>query len=176
MKTSFTLVSLFTAAAFAVPTHTIPRLIDTLFPHYLVPVKSLQPDTPFGTQHTGTIIWGSGNEEVALIAGFDVPENGATTCCLKFVLPWASSNSWLVSGSGILNFYGLSRPVDDVHDTWNHRPERFPHYPLGQIEVIRGGNGTVTGSIPCHLGTRMDFELVASKPHGYTTVSWFGEY
>ena len=113
---------------------------------------------------------------MTLFVGFDVPNNSATSCYLKFTLPLASSNSWLLSGSGTLEIYGLTRPVDHTRDTWNQRPARYPQYPLGQIQVIGGGDGTVTGSIPCHLGTRMDFELVASKPHGYTKVSWFGGY
>lgn len=50
MKASFTLVSLFTVAALAAPSSTTPKLIDTIFPNYIVPIKSLQPDTPFGTQ------------------------------------------------------------------------------------------------------------------------------
>ena len=105
---------------------------------------------------------------MTLIAGFDVPDNGATACYLKFTLPSAPTEHIF------LDYYGLSRPVDHIHDTWNHRPARFPQYPLGQIKVIGKGDAVVTGTIPCHLGTRMDFELVASKPD--TRIHWFGEH
>ncbi|KAF8418222.1 hypothetical protein EV426DRAFT_344556 [Tirmania nivea] len=171
MKALFILVSLFIVAALVAPTNSTPKLLETLFPNYLVPVKSLQPDTPFGTQFIGTVEWGKG--EVALIAGFDVPANNATNCYLKFTLPWASKNSWHVIGSGVIDYYGLARPVDHVLDTWIHRPERLPHYPLGQIKAIGGYDGIVTGSIPCHLGTRMDFELAASQLDGPTEISWY---
>lgn len=65
--------------------------------------------------------------------------------------------------------------MNHQYDTWNIRPQRFPPHPLGQIQVYPGADGVVTGSIPCHLGTRMDFELVAHKPAGPMEFEWFGE-
>lgn len=118
----------------------------------------------------------SENIQITLIVGFDVPVNAATECYLKFTLPWATESNWVVTGSGLLDYYGLSRPVDHQHDCWNSRPQRVPPNALGQIQVFPGMDGVVTGKFPCHMGTRMDFELAACKPKGPTYVHWYGEY
>ena len=74
----------------------------------------------------------------------------------------------------MLAVYGLTRPVDYLHDTWNNRPGRYPPNPLAYIQVIPNADGIVSGNIPCHQGTRMDFELAAKK-NGPAGVHWFGK-
>ncbi|KAI5795506.1 hypothetical protein DFH27DRAFT_612767, partial [Peziza echinospora] len=111
---------------------------------------------------------------ITTIAGFDVPNNVATVCFIRFRLPQVSKNSWAVSGtgSGKIDVYGLSRPVNPETDTWNYRPVRSPPAPLATIQVVAGGEGIVTGQIPCSKGRRLDFELVAQRP-GSTYLHWF---
>lgn len=94
---------------------------------------------------------------------------------VKFRLSKANKPNWNVTGSGHLDYYGLTRPVDYERDTWRHRPARASQN--GEIKVNpEASEFIVTGSIPCHQGKRMDFELVAHKAAGPTKVHWYGAY
>ncbi|KAL7273811.1 hypothetical protein RUND412_003302 [Rhizina undulata] len=145
-----------------------------LTPNYIVLLNQSAPDTSYGNRYTADIKWdGVGtNDELTTIVGFDVPTNTATTCYFLFYLPASGGFPYSVTGSGVFNYYGLTRNVLTT-DTWNTRPGRLAS-PFGLIFAPQpDGSTRGTANVPCRSNTRFDVELVTYRPSGASSVHWF---
>jgi len=182
MKTFFalTLASVLSVLAYAAPATIEKRvLVDTRFPNYLVPARESDPYTTYSTQYTAQVDYTPDvANETTFFVGFDVPNNGATLCTLRFTLPpkVPGGYQWTVQGSGRLDIFGLMNIIQPGELSWMNRPERYPSAtPLFQlIEPLSGGDATVIGSpIRCQGGQRMDFELAGARGFGSVKFDWF---
>jgi len=179
MQLSTILLCAFSALVAAAPAPAQPAQLEKravlaeLFPNYLIPIKKNLPDTAFGTQYTGNVSYvpTASGSEVVLLVGFDVPNNAATVCKLKFVLP--QGTPWALTGTPKINYYRLATPTA-LTATWNNRPARINgSVPDGTITIpLSGGTGVVTGSFPCNKGARNDFYFEVARP-GPGSFYWF---
>lgn len=111
MKTTFISALALAASAFAAPAKDISQinnanLLTELFPNYLVPINEAQPNQAYGTQFTADIAFTHHGNETRMFVGFDVPNNGATSCSVALVLPppqAGEQNPWTVTGTGKLD-------------------------------------------------------------------------
>ncbi|KAL0637478.1 hypothetical protein Q9L58_003533 [Maublancomyces gigas] len=159
------------------------EVIDTIFPHYLVPAVQNFPNTTYATQHTAQINYtgfDSDMSETTMFVGFDVPYNNATNCLIKFTMPDVLSGGyeWTAKGSGKFDVYMVTSLIVPGELSWNNRPQRYPTLnpqPLFRItQPTQGGEAAVDGyMMRCFNGQRMDFELVADHQAGMVEFDWF---
>ncbi|KAI9867424.1 MAG: hypothetical protein M1813_008982 [Trichoglossum hirsutum] len=143
-------------------------LVDTEYPHLLVPLKQDQPDVAFGTQYTGAVkqIW----QEVS----FDVPNNAATLCTIEFHFP--SSGSWQMRGNSPQTFKIFSTAGMGEHtDTFNNHPTLGAE--VGQFTVDGAGNVVTNPStlnVGCRKGQTHQFTITSAG--GSVDFEWFGTW
>ncbi|KAF1841247.1 uncharacterized protein K460DRAFT_421050 [Cucurbitaria berberidis CBS 394.84] len=102
-------------------------LLRTEFPHLIIPLVSTAPNTSFGTRLDATISYSpsSGASEFTEIS-FDVPNNQAAICRLKFwINPDPNKNAPReLSGEApyVFNISRLEPKINKNSDRWNSYP------------------------------------------------------
>lgn len=152
----YSALSIVLAAPTAAPTVRKRDIVEVIFPHFLVPAVQMSPDTTYATQYTAqinytgsdydmseTTMFGKrqppkpivvvslhflANNHTAVLVGFDVPNNNATNCLIKFTLPEAlpGGYEWTAKGSGKFDVYMVTSPIVPGELSWNNRPQRYP--------------------------------------------------
>ncbi|KAF1815367.1 hypothetical protein P152DRAFT_479305 [Eremomyces bilateralis CBS 781.70] len=129
-------------------------LVDTLFPHLLIPVHHKYPDTAYGTQFFGEVgTYPNGDEMghlVDMVILFDMPDdfkrNTYHHCSVAFHLDNVTDN-WSVEppepADARYSFlvYQL-QTLPDINDTWN-TARSFGERPAASIHISPGGEVVV---------------------------------
>ncbi|KAF1939816.1 hypothetical protein EJ02DRAFT_245564 [Clathrospora elynae] len=118
-------------AFFGIPS--FATLINTQFPHLLIPLVSTSPDTAFGTQKDATVSYSSstGAQQWTAIS-FDVPNNAATICRLNFKVNTDPSMGAPFELNGTapfaINISRIKPTLNAQTTTWNNRPATIDYY------------------------------------------------
>ncbi|KAF2727617.1 hypothetical protein EJ04DRAFT_529288 [Polyplosphaeria fusca] len=144
------------------------RIINTQFPHLIVPVKEESPNQVFGTQYSGEISQEAGaTSRVFTEILFDVPLNEATSCKVNFIVSEGAPREVTGSGAFAFDVWTVSGTPKD-QDSWNNRPQ------LAQwvLQVKLNPDGSVKsktgGSVPCVKGLPNSFVVTP----GNGTEGW----
>jgi hypothetical protein len=138
------------------------------FPHLIVPIDSMSPDTAFGTQFNGTV-----TSTISSIFNFDIPQSDSgKSCSLVFLFPQLKdlvTSSFSFSGDGKIDFAKLSMPAD-IKTTFNNAPSVSQDF--GDI-TVSPGNSFVVSTFSCPAGQAVAFEM---KNAGSTDLNFFQDF
>ncbi|KAJ5087574.1 hypothetical protein N7456_011190 [Penicillium angulare] len=138
------------------------------FPHLIVPIDSMSPNTASGTSYNGKV-----TSSVSSIFNFDIPQSDSgKTCTLVFLFPEKAdleTSSYTFSGDGKVDVSELSGTASSS-TTYNNAPSVMKD--LGDI-TLSPGNSYVVSTFSCPAGKAIAFEM---KNAGSTSLDYFQDY
>ncbi|KAF2703636.1 hypothetical protein K504DRAFT_391808 [Pleomassaria siparia CBS 279.74] len=146
------------------------ELIDTQFPHLIIPVSSLEPNKALGTSFQGDI-----EQSIYTEILFDIPSNTAQWCRLNFHIALDSA-PWEFWGDVPFRFNisTVDGTFNKSTDTWYNRPS--PVEWIATVEVTHDGKVNFLfgsyGLVSCTKGQPANFLLypATAAPGG---LRWF---
>jgi hypothetical protein len=154
---------------FALPSFAILQYVA--FPHLLIPLKSGNPNTAFGTQFTGIVATGAYSE-----VSFDVPANVPSAICrINFHINTSPIKHapWSLSGSSnyFFNVTRLEPTMNQYTDTWNSHPMEAEY--VGTVHLGKDGSTSMeAGWFDCPKGQVAQFLLFPTEGKNFY-LSWY---
>ncbi|KAE8314550.1 ubiquitin 3 binding protein But2 C-terminal domain-containing protein [Aspergillus transmontanensis] len=138
------------------------------FPHLIIPVDSVSPNTAFGTSFNGKV-----TSTISSIFNFDIPQaDSGKMCNLVFLFPQKAdlqTSSFSFSGDGKINFSKLSKAAT-TSTTFKNAPSTSQD--LGDI-TISPGHSFVVSTFSCPAGEAIAFQM---KNAGTTDLDFFEDF
>jgi hypothetical protein len=189
MRVSALLLVVFGLPAFA-------TLLDTQFPHMLLPLKKSQPDTAFPTQNNATVSYDvrvnknthtrnrldhtylyqdRSLDEQWTAVNYDVPDNAADICRLRFLINTDTFKNAPLSLKGeapfAINISRIEPKLVNGGTTWNNKPAITEHYDT-YVLSMNGATEVVSKWFSCPKGNVAQFVIHPASKR-YLDVYWF---
>ncbi|KAL1798550.1 hypothetical protein ACET3X_002587 [Alternaria dauci] len=151
-------------------------LIDTQFPHMLLPLKKSRPDTAFPTQENATVSYnGRTLDEQWTAVNYDVPVNAANICRLRFLIntdPFKNAPLILKGEAPFtINISRIEPKLVNGGTTWNNKPAITEHYDTYVLSMT-GATEIVSKWFLCPKGTVAQFVIHPASKRDLD-VYWF---
>lgn len=122
----------------------LSALVNTQFPHLLIPLNSSDPNRIYGTQKTGEV-----SNSVYTEVSFDVPgDNAATNCRINFHVNTNATKNAPRELSGdapyTFNVTRVASAMDQFKDSWASHPA--PTDWVATVTLTKAGDVTVDGA------------------------------
>ncbi|RYN27805.1 hypothetical protein AA0120_g10631 [Alternaria tenuissima] len=169
MRVSALLLVVFGLPAFA-------TLLDTQLPHMLLPLKNSQPDTAFPTQNNATVRYDDRSlDEQWTAVNYDVPDNAANICRLRFLINTDTFKNAPLSLKGeapfAINISRIEPKLVNGGTTWNNKPAITEHYDT-YVLSMNGATEVVSKWFSCPKGNVAQFVIHPASKR-YLDVYWF---
>ncbi|CAN9147336.1 unnamed protein product [Alternaria alternata] len=160
MRVSALLLVVFGLPAFA-------TLLDTQFPHMLLPLKKSQPVYRFSDPEQ--------RDRQLRPVNYDVPDNAADICRLRFLINTDTFKNAPLSLKGeapfAINISRIEPKLVNGGTTWNNKPAITEHYDT-YVLSMNGATEVVSKWFSCPKGNVAQFVIHPASKR-YLDVYWF---